>query len=87
MYAYDTSANTWSQLPSLPVTVGGGEAAIVGTELHYFGGNQDNDFVTDHGDHWALDLSQVAAGTATWQTLAASSRSCACIRPRLSIMD
>ncbi|HWE03867.1 MAG TPA: carbohydrate-binding protein [Tepidisphaeraceae bacterium] len=70
VYAYDTTANTWSQLPPLPVTVGAGDAAIVDGELHYFGGNQGQDRVTDHGDHWALDLSQVAAGTATWQTKA-----------------
>ncbi|MDB5288890.1 MAG: Kelch repeat-containing protein [Phycisphaerales bacterium] len=70
VYSYNTKSNTWTRLPSLPMPLAAGEADLVNGKLHYLGGNIGQDRSTDSGIHLVLDLSAVAAGTATWQTAA-----------------
>jgi N-acetylneuraminic acid mutarotase len=60
VYRYDTAANAFTALPSLPAARGGGALALLGRELHYFGGSDANR--ADAADHWALDLDNAAAG-------------------------
>jgi N-acetylneuraminic acid mutarotase len=69
---YSTADDKWlptSTIPDLPAERGAGAAVILGRWLHFFGGGtfQGRDFVSDHTDHWAINLDNVAAG---WQTLA-----------------
>ncbi|RKS84268.1 N-acetylneuraminic acid mutarotase [Motilibacter peucedani] len=64
VWQYDTVTGTWSE-PSwrLPTKVAAGQLAYVGGVLHYFGGHTYQQRV-DTAAHWALDLSDPAAG---WQ--------------------
>jgi N-acetylneuraminic acid mutarotase len=69
---YSTADDTWlptSTIPDLPSERGAGAAVILGRWLHFFAGGtfQGRDFVSDHTDHWAINLDNVIAG---WQTLA-----------------
>jgi N-acetylneuraminic acid mutarotase len=52
-------------MPQMPKAMAGGGAAVINHVLHYFGGNDSNRL--DAGDHFALDLTNTAAG---WQTKA-----------------
>ena len=60
---YDPSANKWSFGPSLPAGRGAGAMAIVGRELHAWGGLDANQ--KGHAEHWRLDLDNPAAGWVT----------------------
>jgi len=69
VWKFDTVARTWSRGPSLPARRGAGGAALVGRQLHFFGGTNRVAGSTadpDQPDHWVLDL---AAGTG-WQSRA-----------------
>ena len=74
---YSTKTNKWLKpkehgIPKLPASRGGGVAAIVGRWLHFYGGGtfeSGSDFVSDHAEHWAINLDNVAAGGG-WQALA-----------------
>jgi hypothetical protein len=57
-WAYDIAADSWSALPPLPAARGGGALALLGRELHFFGGatRLDGKWIADHGDHWVLSL-------------------------------
>jgi N-acetylneuraminic acid mutarotase len=59
-YAYNVKTNTWTQGPSLPETIGAGGMAVVGRELHYWGGRDMNNIGTTA--HYRLNLDDVAAG-------------------------
>lgn len=61
VWKYDIDANAWSRGPDLPAARGGGGAAIVGRELHYFGG-RNGDRSKDESTHWALNLDDLATG-------------------------
>jgi N-acetylneuraminic acid mutarotase len=63
VYKYDTVTNTWSAGPQLPAPRGAGALAIVGRELHYWGGLTGA--TTGAADHWRLNLDNVAAGWVT----------------------
>ena len=55
VWKYDIVSDTWAAGPPLPEPRAGGGLAIVGRELHYFGGYKaDRD--TNSGDHWSLPL-------------------------------
>ncbi len=60
VWRYDTKADTWTAAPSLPARRGAGAAAIVGSTIHFFAGNDrlagPYDYV-DMADHWSLDVS------------------------------
>ena len=62
VYSYDTVNDSWSPGPALPGPRGSGAAAILGRQLHYFGGTlSDRD--TNSPDHWVLDLDNPTAWT------------------------
>lgn len=60
-FRYDTVTDTWSSGPSLPAPRGSGGAARLGRNLHYFGG-VSTDKEVSLGDHFVLDLDNLAAG-------------------------
>ena len=66
VWRYDTTTNTYSDLPPLPAARGGGALAAVGRNLHFFGGSDSSR--RDAASHWALDLDNLAAA---WVTKAA----------------
>lgn len=61
VWRYDVTTNSWFSLPPLPVARGSGALAVLGRELHFFGGGDINR--KDKGDHWFLNLD----GGTTWQ--------------------
>jgi N-acetylneuraminic acid mutarotase len=63
---YHVPTNTWSFGPPLPAPRGSGAASRVGRKIHAFGGVLPNRH-TDTGDHYVMDLDNLAAG---WQTAA-----------------
>jgi N-acetylneuraminic acid mutarotase len=73
-YAYDAKTNTWSTLPNLPATRGGGAAVVLNNKLHFFNGavydGANGGFQEDMKTHWVLDLANKDAG---WKTLASNS--------------
>lgn len=76
VWIYDTTLDTWTQGPSLPGDRGGGGAAIVGRQLHYFGGATrapGEGTLVDQPDHWVLDLGasdSTADDAAAWTVAA-----------------
>jgi N-acetylneuraminic acid mutarotase len=69
VWKYDIPSNTWSAAPSLPIDRGAGAAAILGTDIHFFGGASraaGTSPLIDHADHFALSIS----GGTSWTTLA-----------------
>ena len=62
VYKYNIVTDSWSQGPNLPEARGGGGTAIVGRELHFFGGYAA-DRNTNKADHWVLDLDNPTAWT------------------------
>jgi N-acetylneuraminic acid mutarotase len=69
VWKFDTTNQTWARGPSLPAPRGAGGTAIVGRELHYFGGTdrtQGSTTPVDRPDHWVLSLD----GNSQWQNRA-----------------
>lgn len=63
VWVYDIDQDSFSAGPALPRPIAGGGATLFGRTIHYYGGCEiDRDTVT--GDHWALDLDDLASG---WQ--------------------
>ena len=60
VYKYNTVTNTWSRGPNLPAARGAGAMAIVGRELHFWGGLTGSSY--DSSAHWRLNLDNAAAG-------------------------
>ncbi|MCU1438310.1 MAG: Kelch repeat-containing protein [Naasia sp.] len=59
VWRFDTVARTFTRGPQLPAPRGAGAAAIVGRELHFFGGTSRVAGSTadpDQPDHWVLQL-------------------------------
>ncbi len=66
VWNYDVDLDRYTAAPLLPEPRAGGGLAIVGRELHYFGGLiSDRD--TDSPDHWVLNLEDLANGNGGWQ--------------------
>ena len=63
---YDTQMDTWRLGPPLPQQRGSGAAALLGRQLHFFGG-VEADVQTDSPLHYVLDLDNEAAG---WRLVA-----------------
>jgi N-acetylneuraminic acid mutarotase len=61
VWKYDTTSDTWTRGPELPQPRGAGAAAIVGRQLHFFGG-MDETRTIECGEHWSLDLDNESAG-------------------------
>ncbi len=68
VWKYDVATARWSAGPPLPAARGAGGAAIVGRELHFFGGTSrsGSNGDPDEGEHWVLGLD----GGTTWQARA-----------------
>ena len=64
VWRYDIAANTWSAMPALPDARGSGNLAIIGRNLHFFGGA--NLARQDRREHWILDLD----GGTSWSVAA-----------------
>lgn len=69
VWKYSIPTNTWSSAPSLPAVRGAGAAALLGRELHFFGGatrtaGQLDE--TDRGNHYVLSLDSKT----NWSSLA-----------------
>ena len=60
VWRYDTVANAFTAMPPLPAGRGGGALALLGRELHYFGGSDAAR--DDAADHWALNLDDLPGG-------------------------
>src|SRR5439155_20910802 len=60
VYEYHVATDTWEQGPPLPKGIGAGQMAVVGRELHYWGGRDRQ----NHGSvlHWHLNLDDQSAG-------------------------
>ena len=72
VWKYHAATDAWTRLPvDLPEVRTGGEAALVGRTLHYFGGNPA-DRETNLGDHWAMDVDHPERG---WTRLATQPQS------------
>jgi len=54
VWKYNVDTNTWTSMAPLPQARGSGELALVGRELHFFGGVDSNR--VDKGNHWVLPL-------------------------------
>ena len=63
VWRYDTVADQFTTLPSLPAGRGGGALALLGRNLHYFGGSDAAR--ADSASHWALNLDDLGAGWVT----------------------
>jgi N-acetylneuraminic acid mutarotase len=70
VYQYDTQTNTWANLPSLPAARGAGALALVGRELHYYGGVSIDR--VDRSDHYVLNIDNPSAGWSKKASLPAS---------------
>ncbi|MEO0513828.1 MAG: kelch repeat-containing protein [Planctomycetota bacterium] len=69
VWAYDTTTDTYTELARLPDLRGNMTAAVVGRELHAFGGNTE-DRNTNSVDHWVLQLGATDSTTddgAVWE--------------------
>lgn len=66
VWKYLISQNIYIKLPDLPITVAAGQLEYLDGQLHYIGGTNPERTV-DLGDHFVLDLKNLAAG---WKTLA-----------------
>ena len=66
VWVYDIDQDMWSAGPTMPRSIAAGGAAVIGCNLHYFGGCEA-DRTTVTGDHWVLDLDNQGLG---WQPLA-----------------
>jgi N-acetylneuraminic acid mutarotase len=65
VWSYDIDQDRYTAAPLLPAPRAGGGLAVIGSNLHYFGGLMiDRD--TDSSDHWVLDLDAWALGSAKW---------------------
>jgi N-acetylneuraminic acid mutarotase len=65
VWKYNVDTNQWSAFTALPKEVAGGGLVVLGRELHWVSGN--NNQRQDIGDHYVLNLDQPGA---TWQTAA-----------------
>jgi N-acetylneuraminic acid mutarotase len=66
VWRYDPASDSYTRLPDLPQDRAAGMLAVVGRELHYFGGT-NKARTLDVGDHWALNLD----GGTSWAVRAA----------------
>jgi len=66
VWKYDTINDTWTPFVPLPVSRGAGGAALIGRNIHFFGGTNFNRTV-DSGDHFVISLDDP---NPTWQTAA-----------------
>lgn len=61
VWKYNTASNTWTRGPNLPAARGSGGTAVLGRNLHYFGGRNERR-ERDESTHWVLNLDRPGAG-------------------------
>jgi N-acetylneuraminic acid mutarotase len=66
VWKYNVVANTYSKLPDLPVRIAAGQLEYLNGKLHHIGGTNAAR-TEDLGNHYELDLNNLAAG---WKTRA-----------------
>ncbi|QRR00555.1 kelch repeat-containing protein [Dyadobacter sandarakinus] len=66
VWKYNVSQNTYSKLPDLPIRIAAGQLEYVAGKLHHIAGTNAAR-TQDLGNHYVLDLDNLAAG---WKTLA-----------------
>jgi Domain of unknown function (DUF4347)/Malectin domain/Calx-beta domain/Kelch motif len=66
VWKYDTLKDTWTTFVPLPVPKGAGAAVLLGREIHFFGGMNQNRTINS-GDHFVLNLND---SNPTWRTAA-----------------
>ena len=69
VWKYDILSNTWSAGPALPAPRGAGAAALIGRNLHFFGGavrSAGNHDDTDFPDHYVFNVDT----DTSWSSLA-----------------
>lgn len=70
VWIYDTVSDTWIAGPDLPAERASGGAALVGRQIHFFGGTvriAGTTIYDDKNDHYMLDLDDLLS---SWQTKA-----------------
>jgi N-acetylneuraminic acid mutarotase len=77
VWRFDPAANgglgSYTRIADLPVERAGGQLAVVGTNLHFFGGT-DLARTTDTAEHWALPLSSARSTGGTWAARASMAK-------------
>lgn len=66
VWKYLISQNAYTKMPDLPIKIAAGQLEYLDGKLHYIGGT-NSARTEDLGNHYVLDLNNVAAG---WKTLA-----------------
>ena len=66
VWKYNVAANTYSKLPDLPIRIAAGQLEYLNGKLHHIAGTNAAR-TQDLGNHYVLDLDNLAAG---WKTLA-----------------
>jgi|GEM_PF-2693543 len=66
VWKYDTLKDAWTTFTPLPVPKGAGAAVLLGREIHFFGGMNQNRTINS-GDHFVINLD---APNPTWRTAA-----------------
>ncbi|MBA2563224.1 MAG: hypothetical protein H0V14_09995, partial [Chitinophagaceae bacterium] len=66
VWKYIVSQNNYIRLPDLPVNISAGQLEYLNNKLHHIGGTNSSR-TNDLGDHYVLDLNNMAAG---WKTMA-----------------
>ena len=61
VWRFDTTDNTWHRFIDLPAARGAGALALLGRDLHFFGGTNGSR-TTDVGTHWVLSLDDATPG-------------------------
>ena len=67
-WKYIVSENRYERLPNLPITISAGQLEYVNGKLHHIGGTNASRTM-DLGNHYVLDLNNLAAGWATAASL------------------
>jgi N-acetylneuraminic acid mutarotase len=66
VWRYNVASNTYTKLPLLPIPIASGQMVFLNGKIHHIGGT-NRARTMDLGDHYVLDLSNLAGG---WKTLA-----------------
>lgn len=70
VFRYDTTNDTWADLPKLPFARGSGQMALIGRTLYFFGGSDSAR--KDKSEMWSLNLDNTAAGWSSKKSMPAA---------------
>lgn len=60
VWQYNIAPNTWTRLGSLPEPLSAGSAEFLNGQIHYLGGNREQDRATDYDIHYVLNPKTLA---------------------------